>query len=175
MELWKKIDDYDNYSVSSMGNVRNDETMRILKGGKGVNGYLTVSLYKNSVKKSHMIHRLVAITFIPNPENKPYVDHRDNNKTDNRAEVLRWCTDSENQMNQQLRTDNTSGSKGVTWVESRQKWRSRIMIDGIPIFIGYFDTKEEAVNVRQTRANEAFGVFTNACESLQITTELDNL
>ena len=164
-EIWKKIDGYDNYSVSTLGRVRNDETRKIFKGGKKTNGYLNVGLSKNGVKKSHLIHRLVALTFIPNPDNKPCVDHRDNNKTDNRIEVLRWCTQSENGMNAQIPSNNTSGVKGVRWDKSSQKWRAQINLDGNNIHLGLFDSKEEAREARQTRANEVFGVFTNLCEN----------
>lgn len=165
-EEWKQIDDYDNYSVSSLGNVRNDKTMKILKGCKIKGGYFQVGLCKNSVQKSHYIHRLVAIAFIPNPDNKPCVDHRDNDKTDNRVKSLRWCTYEENQMNRQIPTNNTSGFKGIIWVESRQKWVAQIKVNGLHINLGRFDSKEDAVKVRQTRANEVFGVYVNSCENL---------
>ena len=166
-EIYRIIDEYDNYSVSTLGNVKNNKTGRIMKGTKNTNGYLIVGLRKNGIRETHHVHRLVALAFIPNPENKMCVDHVFNDKTDNRAEVLRWCTKSENGMNQQLRTNSKSGCKGVTWVESRQKWHARITIDGIQIHLGYFDSKEEASEARQTRANAAFGIFTNACETLQ--------
>lgn len=165
-EKWKKVDGYENYSVSTMGNVRNDETMRIFKGSKDKNGYLIGNLTKNRKSKSHSIHRLVALAFIPNPDVKPCVDHVFNNKIDNRVEVLRWCTHEENNRNQQISSNNTSGFKGVSWHKSSQKWQANIKIDGISIHLGLFETKEEAATARRTRANEAFGVFTNLCENL---------
>ena len=168
MEFWKKIDDYENYSVSTLGRVRNDERGgRIMKGTQNSGGYLHVGLSKNGVSKIHKIHRLVALAFIPNPDNKPCVDHIFNVVTDNRIESLRWATKEENSRNAQVRTDNTSGTKGVSWHVSSQKWQAMISIDKIQIHIGLFDSKEEAVAARQTRANAAFGVFTNVCESYQ--------
>lgn len=165
METWKKIDDYENYSVSTMGRVRNNERGgRIMKGSKDAHGYLNVSLYKNNVKKTYLIHRLVAIAFISNLENKPCIDHCNNDKTDNRAESLRWCTYTENQMNRQITSRNTSGCKGVTFYKPTQKWKASITIDRIEINLGYFDKKEDARDARKTRANEAFGVFVNSCE-----------
>lgn len=165
-EEWKQIDDYDNYSVSTLGNVRNDETMRILKGRYDTHGYLKVALYKNCKISQYFIHRLVALAFIPNPENKPYVDHIFNNITDNRVQSLRWCTIQENTMNKQIASNNTSGCKGVFWAEHTQKWRAVITIKKIKIHLGYFDSKEDARDARKTRANQSFGVFTNLCETM---------
>lgn len=165
-EEWKPIDDYEIYSVSTLGNVRNDKTSRILKAGVSSTGRMTVVLYKNRKGKSHLVHRLVALAFIPNPENKPCVDHIFNNFTDNRVEVLRWATNQENQRNQQMRNNCTSGVKGVHWNERIQKWIAQIAIDGIRIHLGSYDLKEDAKIARQTRANEVFGVFTNSCETM---------
>lgn len=68
---------------------------RILKPNKG-GRYLVVVLVKDAVKKNHLVHRLVAAVFIPNPENKPCVNHKNGQKWDNRAANLEWCTRSEN-------------------------------------------------------------------------------
>ena len=59
-------------------------------------GYPTIKLYKNGKKKWYKIHRIVALAFIPNPENKQCIDHINTNKKDNRVENLRWCTVKEN-------------------------------------------------------------------------------
>ena len=96
MEIWKKIEGFENYSVSDQGRVRRDNSGRILKPGKNIPGYLMVSLYKNGKKYNKSIHRLVAEHFIPNPENRPEVNHRNAVKTDNRLENLEWSTRLEN-------------------------------------------------------------------------------
>ena len=164
-ELWKTIDNYDSYSVSSEGRVRNDATGRFLKGRFYSKGYLQVGLTIDGERNNHYIHRLVAIAFIPNPECKPFVDHHDNNPANNSLENLRWATCSENSRNQRIHCNNTSGVKGVSWYKRYQKWQATIKIDGIVIHIGYYDTLEEATLARQTRAQEAFGIFLNACET----------
>jgi hypothetical protein len=163
-EIWKTIDNYETYSVSSFGRVNNNNAGKLLKGSKHLQGYLQVILCKNGERKSFLIHRLVAIAFIPNPENKEMVDHHDNNPSNNSLKNLRWATCSENMRNQQITSNNTSGVKGVSWNKQCSKWQARIKFDGKQIHLGLFSTIEEASLVRATRANELFGIFTNVCE-----------
>jgi hypothetical protein len=166
-EIWKQIENYENYSVSSLGQVRNDDTKKILKGCNGTHKRLVVNLCKNGIVKQFLIYRLVAFAFIPNPAEKSDIDHIDNNPSNNRIENLRWATRQENLRNTRIKSTNTSGIKGISWDKSRQKWETYIQIDGIKVHIGRFNTIEEATLARQTRANQAFGVFTNACETNQ--------
>ena len=78
-EVWKELKDYSNYEISSFGNLRNKNTKKHLKPtSRG--GYLGTSITNNNLeRKSQKIHRLVALTFIPNPENKYTVNHKDHN------------------------------------------------------------------------------------------------
>lgn len=96
--MWKKIIDKDiitNYSVSDTGEVRKDINNYIMKPYIQ-HGYAHVTLQINKKPKRFNIHRLVAIAFIPNPENKPYVNHIDGDKTNNCVNNLEWVTPSEN-------------------------------------------------------------------------------
>jgi len=165
-EIWKNIIEYETYSVSLFGNVRNDMTGLILKPGKTKKGYLLVCLCKNKIRKTFRIHRLVALAFIPNPENKSCVDHIDNNPSNNNLTNLRWATLTENQMNRKISIDNTSGTKGVYFYKPNNKWCAQIRINGKKTCLGYFETIESAAAARQTKALEIFGEFVNTCEKI---------
>lgn len=96
--MWKKIylDGIEtNYSVSDAGEIRNDSTNYLLKPAIQ-QGYAHVTLYINKKGKRVKIHRLVATAFIPNPENKPYVNHIDGMRSNNTIDNLEWVTASEN-------------------------------------------------------------------------------
>ena len=92
-EIWKDIEGYEGYQVSNMGRVRSFKygKVRILKPVANKNGYLKVQLYKNNSLKTIFIHRLVAMAFIPNPNNLPQVNHKDEDKTNNIVSNLEWC------------------------------------------------------------------------------------
>jgi hypothetical protein len=163
-EIWKPIAEYDTYSVSIFGQVRNDETGRVLKSGLNSRGYFQARLHKNGGQKSLLVHRLIAIAFIPNPESKEMVDHIDGNPINNSLENLRWATACENQHNRKISSNNTSSVKGVYWHKQNQKWCARINVDGKQMHIGYFETIEDSSRARQSKASELFGAFTNLCE-----------
>ena len=96
MSEWREIPEYSGlYWVSDDGRVRNRKGI-ILKGAKGKSGYLHVVLSKYNTPKTLDIHRLVAITFVHNKDNKGYVNHKDGNKHNNRVENLEWVSAREN-------------------------------------------------------------------------------
>ena len=104
-EVWKSIRDYEGlYEVSNLGrikslNYRKTGKEKILKNIECENGYLIINLAKFGKYKTFKVHRLVAEAFIPNPENKPCVDHINTIREDNRVENLRWVTKEENNNN----------------------------------------------------------------------------
>ena len=83
VEVFRSVDGYKNYAVSSFGRAKNTKTGRILKGLDNGHGYLQVVLYEDAIRKKHQVHRLVANAFINNPNDKECVDHIDNNRTNN--------------------------------------------------------------------------------------------
>jgi len=105
IEEWRNIQGYDGYQVSNLGRVRSldrwvkgkNDTMRFIKGSilkleLTHRGYLQVSLYKNGKQKRMLIHRLVAMAFIPNTDNLSEINHKDENPLNNCVNNLEWCT-----------------------------------------------------------------------------------
>lgn len=116
LEIWKPIKGYENYMVSSLGNVKSlnynrTEKEQILKPGKDKTGYLFVWLCKEGIRKKCLVHRLVAETFIDNPNNLPCVNHKDENKQNNCLSNLEFCS---YKYNSNYGTRNERTSKSMT-------------------------------------------------------------
>ena len=88
----KKIKDFENYYIYSDGRVQNCNTNHFLKYTSDKSGYLKVRLYKDKHQHTLLVHRLVALAFLPNPNNYPQVNHKDENKHNNDVSNLEWCT-----------------------------------------------------------------------------------
>ena len=94
-EIWKPIDQFPKYNVSNLGNIKNIITNKPLKLNCK-DGYCNISLVNDQIKKTFKVHRLVALAFIENPENKSDVNHKDKNKINNHVSNLEWMTQKEN-------------------------------------------------------------------------------
>jgi hypothetical protein len=106
MEIWRDVEGYDGkYQVSNLGNVRSvDRTFSnscgVMVTRKGIMlnpiqnrcGYMKVTMHKEGKVNTEVIHRLVAVAFVPNPNNLPQVNHKDGNKRNNDVSNLEWCT-----------------------------------------------------------------------------------
>ena len=96
----KGYEDY--YTISEDGKVWSKRRDKYLKGSSNSNGYLQVDLYKDVKGKKFSIHRLVALAYIENPENKPEVDHIDRDILNNSVNNLRWATKEEQMRNRKI-------------------------------------------------------------------------
>ena len=158
MEEFRDVVGYEGlYKVSNLGRVKslarishksNGENQpikeRILKPYLMKVGYLKVGLSKNKKGKARTIHQLVAEAFLnhkPDGTNKLVCDHINNIKTDNRLENIQVVT---NRVNNSKDRKGTSRHTGVSWVKSRNKWKSCITINGEAKFLGVFTDESEA-------------------------------
>lgn len=124
-EIWKDVVGYEgSYKVSNFGRVISCKYSKIIeiKASVSNKGYYGVSLYSNNRRKHFLVHRLVAQAFIPNPKNKPQIDHIDGNPLNNNASNLRWCTQKEN-----CNFTIAIGRKKIAQKEihSREDWRKK--------------------------------------------------
>lgn len=138
MEVWKDIPDWEGkYQISSLGRVRSlnfkqTGKTKVMSGITDIRGYKSIAFRpngRNSKQKHYMIHRLVAEVFIPNPENKPFVNHKNGVREDNRKENLEWVTRSENELHKIYKLKKRSGSmippKAVRCVETGEVYQSQ--------------------------------------------------
>lgn len=153
MEIFKEIPNYENYKVSNIGTVINIKTNKIVPTNFCQKGYKRVSLWVNKKQKTSRIHRLVAITFIDNPNNLAVVNHVDGNKLNNSIENLEWCTEEYNRIHAR---DNNLMQNG----ESRPS--SKLTKDDIlkiPSFVSMGATVSEIAkhfNVERTTIDNIF-------------------
>lgn len=132
MTIWKTIKDYPSYMVSDRGEIKSlnyngTKKEQILRPIPNRKGYLRIGLYRDHKYKTILIHRLVAQAFIPNPDNKPQVNHIDGDKTNNAVSNLEWCTNQENQIHA-YKTGLNTNEKAINQFDKRgnfiKTWRS---------------------------------------------------
>ena len=143
------IKGFENYVIFEDGVLINIETGKEVKPylEKAI-GYYRVGLTKNKKKHKFYLHRLLALAYIPNPHNKPEVDHINRIKTDNRIENLRWATHLENMQNKSDMKNNTSGTTNVSYKKSHDKWYYQKSINGVSHSSPGFDTPEGAIEYK---------------------------
>ena len=109
-EVWKDIEGYESkYQASNLGRVKSLERYyktgrggiqllpeRILKQSVKKTGYVCVTLCKNGIHTTYLLHRIIAKLFVPNPNNYPEINHKDENQQNNCADNLEWCNHSYN-------------------------------------------------------------------------------
>lgn len=119
-----ELDDFPDYFISENGDIYSDKfgKMKKLKPAKDKDGYFKLTLHKNGKQYTKTVHRLLAETFIANPNNLKQVDHKNRIKNDNRLENLRWVEIRDNNRNTNIAKDNTSGFQGVCFDKKYNRW-----------------------------------------------------
>ena len=152
LNIWSKhitmnIEGYENYILFRNGDIINADTGRLLRQ-RNRNGYVAVTLFdKNRERKTHNVHRLLALHYIPNPFKKPYVDHINRDKKDNRLINLRWVSKSENNVNSILKKKNQLGVKNIYTRRKKAGFYVAIRRNTLT-YSKYRSTLEEAIEQR---------------------------
>ena len=146
-EVWKQIPGFETYLASNTGLIKRRN--RILKFTTDDSGYYRVTLCKHGTGKNCSVSRLVAATFVENPEQKLTVDHINRCRTDNRALNLRWATHQEQMLNRDYPIGK-SNLRHITPVGKGYKFQIR---RNTLLYQKYFSTLEEAVSARDEYLN----------------------
>ena len=118
-----EIQGYPDYLIYPDGRVWSNKSNKFMKQTLQPLGYYVVQLRTGGKGYCKRIHRLLAENYIPNPENKPSVDHKNRNRKDNRLENLRWATMKEQRHNQGMYSTNTSGHTHIQYCKTYKKWK----------------------------------------------------
>jgi len=146
MEEWKQIEGFSNYSISKLGNIRNNKKGNLLKPSIDGKGYYVVRLYiDNKTAMTNKLHRLLGIHFLPNPNDYLEIDHIDRNKLNNNLDNLRWCNRTINMRNRGNFGFSSNKYKCITWNKRDNIFKVYISINSKQKYIGSFKTEEEAV------------------------------
>jgi hypothetical protein len=142
MEEWRELKYYPNYLVSNLGNIKNKRNDKLLKPSIHKTGYCIVQLFRDGVRKSLRLHRLIAEAFLGEIKETDYIDHLDRNKLNNKIDNLRAVSPTISVLNRNVW--GKSKYKGAYFSEKRNNWRSQIRINGKCISLGYYKTELEA-------------------------------
>jgi hypothetical protein len=156
MDSFEPLKGYEEiYRINKYGEVYSNKHKKILKPHNNGYGYLFLVLTKNGIKKHIKIHRLLALQFIPNPNNYPIIDHIDRNSLNNSLDNLRWTTRSINNRNRNI-PNSSSGFPNIM-LNSCGNYRVVIMLNRKIIYNKTFKTLDEALSERDC-AYDYYGV-----------------
>jgi hypothetical protein len=142
--IWKKIEGFDNYSISNTGLVRNDKTGK-LRCINISNGYYNIMLFINSKRKKFRLHRLLYNTFICKIPDGLFINHKNEIKTDNRLENLEVC---DNRYNISYSIKETKTNERNITLTKNNKYRIHIYLNGKQNTFGSFNNLEDAIKKR---------------------------
>lgn len=170
-EIWKDIQGYENlYQISSLGRVKslgnggsNNSKEKIIKQYITPNGYLRVTLSKQGELKKYLVHRLVGQAFIPNPDNKPEIDHIDTNPQNNIISNLRWVTRIENRNNLITLINYSKANKGKKLSQEAKEKMSKALSK--PIVQYNLDNKLIGIYESVKQASELLNIFSSNISS----------
>lgn len=161
MEVWKKIKGFEDYEISSYGNVKSlkNNKEKILKSHPNEKGYYNIDLYLNNKRKTIRIHRLVSEYFLNHKGNgtmELVIDHIDNDKSNNRADNLQIISNRANSSKTIKRKLGKTSSIyiGVTWNKHNSKWVAQIQIDKKKEYLGCFINEYDAYLAYQNKLKE---------------------
>ena len=155
---WIPVDGYEGfYEIHPKGLIRSLTRMIVYKNGRkaihkgrirkpSVSEYNLMALSKDGKTKMFKLSRLVATHFLPNKNNHPVVNHIDGNKHNDNVQNLEWCTYSDNNLHafENGLNKKKHGTPGIFYEKRREKWAAYLYRENKNIFVGRFDTKEEA-------------------------------
>ena len=140
-----EINGYPDYLIYDDGRVWSKKRKgRFLKHWNNDKGYHQVELRRDEKHKTFLVSRLVALHYIPNPDNKPQVDHINRDKDNNHVSNLRWATGLENMQNRGMRNTNTSGHEHISYNKASKLWSFEYKKKGHKVR-KYSKTKTEAL------------------------------
>jgi hypothetical protein len=153
MEIWWELKNFEGiYEISSDGSVKNIKTDQILRHSPDGNGYPKICLFKNDVRIYRNVHRLVAETFIPNPDNLPIVNHLDSNIKNFSLKNLEWTTRGRNAGYRVTRPIFGAHREGKS-----KKWRAEIRFEKRRIKLGLFISRDLALQAYREKYFELYG------------------
>lgn len=153
------------YKVTRDGHVFSVKSNRYIKETVNKDGYVRVTLSINGKVRTYLVHRLVAVVYVDNPNNYPEVNHKDENKENNSADNLEWCTSkyNNNYGSRKIRYAITKSEKsfynqcGVGFHKRDSVWFANIRINGVLKHLGYFTSKQEAIVARKEAEEKYYG------------------
>lgn len=158
-EIWKDIEGYDGlYQVSNRGLVKRPDRLVVRSGpqgnalikGKILNqnwhkgGYRRLTLSKDQVESKKLVHCLVAIAFVANPNNLPEVNHKDHDPSNNNDWNLEWTTTRENNTHKFFNKKKSSRYPNVSWCKLTSSWAAHLQIKGKQTHFGLYQSEEAA-------------------------------